>query len=347
MGKILMIKTAVFFILAVGILMLPVFWMRWKKIKNLNLAVTAYVLVLVWLTRLAIGLFAYGASALKISDLSFPEKVFDSMVHALQTFSMDENYASYLKVGKEAIKRAGYPAWASVYGIIVSFLNVCAPVLGGALLLEILAGVFPYIRVRASLFRHVLIFSELNDASITLAEDICQKKNYTSFLKISSGSIPPLLVFTDAYPDRSSEPRSELFERAAAIGAVCIKTDLLHIPLRLAKTVSYFLMDQKADENVSTAATLLQKDEKGSYLWPSPSRRLLDLSAVGKEPPARIYIFTRDDAEDEMIQQAHNNMEKEKGNVFVRPIRDHMNTAIYRELPAKLTLNQPQSYSSV
>jgi len=126
------IQTVLLCALTMGILILAAASVWRSKNSNRNLIITAGVLVLVFLARLFVGLFTCSPQDLGIENLGPVERFFDSMVHALQTFSMDEDYTGYLSAGKCALQAGGHPVWARVYGIVMSILNVCAPVLGGA-----------------------------------------------------------------------------------------------------------------------------------------------------------------------------------------------------------------------
>lgn len=328
------IQTVLLCALSMGILILAaaMVW-RYKK-SNRNLIITAGVLVLVFAARLLVGLFTCSPQELGIENLGPVERFFDSMVHALQTFSMDEDYTGYLSAGKSALQAGGHPVWAQVYGIVMSVLNVCAPVLGGALLLEILSGIFPYIKIRLYPFRHKFIFSELNDMTMTLAEDLYKEENYREFLKLSGKEKPPVFIFTDAYPDNTSEPRSELFERAGEIHAICVKTDLLHLPMRRSKSVSYFLMDRETRDNVTAITKLLHKDRRERYLWPVTEKE----EGTEKNPDTRIYVFTSTDVENDLIWKAYKGMEEKDNHILIRPFRDSMNTAISLMYEAPLFL---------
>lgn len=117
--------------MVLGSLLVPDMLIIRKTVRNRSLFLAAYVLALVFLVRLAVGWCAAGAQGLEISALNRLEKAFDSLVHALQTFSLDEDYTKYLTVGKDLLENAGHPVWAQVYGLIGSVLNVSAPILGG------------------------------------------------------------------------------------------------------------------------------------------------------------------------------------------------------------------------
>lgn len=313
-----MVITAAACAISLLILILPAIWIVLSQRSKRNFKLTCYVLVLIFAFRLGVGIF--GAEKLG-NDLSFWEIISDSLIHTLQTFSLDEDYTLYTNVGKALFEEAGLHAGAAAYGMIISILNICAPILGGAMLLEILAGIFPRLKVWMAAFDHKFVFSELNDRSITLAEDLVRDHKYRSIPGLSHLKRPPVLIFTDAYPDLTSEPRMELFERAKEISAICIKTDLLHLSFRYSKSVSYFLIDSETQNNVTAFAHLLDRDEHGRWLWPS--------SADAGTPASRIYIFLKTDHETELVWRAcKKNGDDISKTVLVRPIRDYMNTAI-------------------
>lgn len=179
------------------------------KRKNYNIIISLYVLCLVFAMRLAVTLVGDPEGT---ENFNIVERIFDSFVHALQTFSMDEGYTEYTKVGKEILSANGYSSWAFAYGIFISLLNILAPVIGGALLLDILTGVFPTLRIALNPFKHKYVFSGLNEMSIALAEDIYDNNNYKEINP--KCMFKPLIIFTDSYVDDESEVSSELLARA-------------------------------------------------------------------------------------------------------------------------------------
>lgn len=303
--------------LTLAVLSVPIFIMQKRHSANKKLKATMYVFGLIWIARFVVGICG---SISGESGLTVGESLFDSMIHALQTFSMDEDYTNYTVAGKVLLETAGLPVWANVYGFVISVLNVCAPVLGGALLLDILTGTFPHIKLRLMPYRHKFVFSELNEASITLAEDIYKDDNYKKLLQLKYFEARPVLVFTDAYLDDESEISSELFNRAKALGAVCVKADLLHLNLRKSRSVSYFLIDSESRENISTLSYLLKEKKGGRPLWPENTK--------GDEPVTKIFVFAQEDVDCTMINSICKNMDENASKVVIRTIRDYMNAAI-------------------
>ena len=112
--------------LTLAVLSVPIFIMQKRHSANKKLKATMYVFGLIWIARFVVGICG---SISGESGLTVGESLFDSMIHALQTFSMDEDYTNYTVAGKVLLETAGLSVWANVYGFVISVLNVCAPVL--------------------------------------------------------------------------------------------------------------------------------------------------------------------------------------------------------------------------
>lgn len=289
------------FIVAV-LIVIPLLIIKKSKKRQIGLAI--YALLVIWLARFLVILFSKDGIAtgdgLPTNGLLWWEKLFDSLIHALQSFSMDEDYTQYTVAGKQLLEEAGLPEWSLFYGILVSIYNILAPVLGGALVLNILTSLFPSIKISLFLHRHKVVFSELNEASICLAEDIMRDKQYYKVLKMHTRfSFRPLIIFTDAYVDSQSEISSELFDRAKEIGAVCVKNDLINLRLSRSMAVTYLLMDEKVADNITSFSHLMRKNEvsngktsawnpfRKKTLWPVADARLkhviLEVTVVPKD----------------------------------------------------------------
>ena len=184
-------------IILVLVMSIPVWRIYRKKKHNRYLRSLGYVLLWIWVLRFAVGYIptvlpaatesaATESAATESAEtesaeteehtLTLMESVFDSMVHTLQTFSMDEDYTGYTFAGKDYLTNLGHPFLADVYGLVNSFLGVLAPILGGALLLDILAGYFPYMKLRFLFRRDKFIFSALNEKAVSLAEDVVKQR---------------------------------------------------------------------------------------------------------------------------------------------------------------------------
>ncbi len=237
----------------------------------------------VWCLRYAVGYFGIlfpnlstiAPNSSSFEGLTWWEEIFNSTVHALQTFSMDEDYTAYIISGKTMIREmfGAESTWQTVYGSYAAVLNLVAPIAGGAVIFEILASVFPKIKLNLSHFaiwKEKYYFSELNDASLALAKSIIAT-NPTSLKR-------PVIIFTDAYIDDEDEKGSEMLLEAKAIGAVCVRDDLSHVRKNRFGTRKFFLIDEKESGNLQTL-TSLANSNNSEFIKNS-----------------EIYLFTNDDA---------------------------------------------------
>lgn len=153
-----------------------------------------------------------------------------TLIETMQSFSLDANYDSLL----EPLPGVS-GAWTRLTIWYKVLLFSSAPIVGGAILYDILAGISPELRLFFLGRRRLMVFSELNEKSVLLAESLAEKK---------PGSRPFAIVFTDCYP-LGDEEGSELLMRAKDLRAVCLQSDLLHCRgFRRSAFCSFFLMDQ-------------------------------------------------------------------------------------------------------
>lgn len=298
-------------IIGIIVLVLLIIWIRLSAPGTRKIKILGVVLGLLWITRFVVDR--------KNTELGFIETLLDSFIHALQSFSMDADYTKYTKTGKAILENSGYHTLSASYGVMISFLNALAPVLGGAILLEILSASFPILSIYRRPFRHKFVFSEMNEDAVTLAEDIVKNHNYKVVIP-THRFFRPLLIFTDAYKDNESENTSELFNRARAIGAVCIRNDLLHLSLRRSNGVDYFLMDLETNRNLSILASLLNNNPK-KKLWP------MHVIEGKEEPLVRIFTFLKSETECEIAATIYKRSENCK-YVIARNIQDYRNATI-------------------
>lgn len=322
------------------------FWI-WREKPRWSFRLTLLVLLFVLVLIARITVNRLGSKYLDQSEypqeLSGAELFLDGFVQAFQTFSMDTDYALYTKAGKRLYIDAGMESEAAAYGIMISVLNVAAPLAGGFILLDVLLGFFPKAQLLLHLRRRKFVFSELNEASMTLAEDLNRNHKYKKVFYWEKWCCKPLFVFTDSYQDRESEGTSELFERARTIGACCVKTDLLHLAFRCSKSVHYFLMDKDEHSNLSALAGLLEEFGNEKVPWPRGEEqvekraknkrwRQKEIPEDRQDPPVkdprtRVYVFCQSDLCVEMINKLCRDKDCNKA-ILVRPIRDYANAAV-------------------
>ncbi len=211
---------------------------------------SAFLIASIWSLRFAVGYYQIITSNNVLTPF---EEIFNSLIHTLQTFSMDEDYTAYITDGKAMM--AGIfgeeSVLISVYGIYATILNFVAPVAGGAIIFEILASVFPTIILRMSylaFWRDKYYFSELNERTIALIRSI--NKAYGKKI------IKPVIIVTDSYVDDESERSSELANKAKLLGAICIKNDIVHIPKNRYGKKFIFLIDEQESNNIYSLVEL-------------------------------------------------------------------------------------------
>ena len=135
----------------------------------------------------------------------------------MQAFSLDAGYDEIFKTSSGLLK------WYKV------FLYSLAPIIGGAVIYDVLAGVSPYLRLFFKQFRHLYVFSELNEKTLCLAQSIAKNPE-----KLTA----PVLIFADC-----SQADAELTLRARQFGAICLADQLGNCSmLRHAKQCVFFLM---------------------------------------------------------------------------------------------------------
>ncbi len=334
----------VYFMLSISCLLLifPVVcgiasWVRAKKRGGLRkvgvsrmLIVSGCLLGSVWALRYAVGYFGICFPELstitpekEFVGLTWFEEISNSLVHALQTFSMDEDYTAYIISGKTMLREMfGADAWwQKAYGIYASVLNAVAPIVGGAVMFEILASIFPKIRLWLShgkVWREKYYFSELNERSLALAKSIAMKKG--CFLK------KPVLIFTDAYVDDEKEKEAERVVAAKQLGAFCVKDDLAHVAKNRWGRRTFFLIDTRETANLQALTAMAE---------PANSRYL---------KKAEVYLFVEDDAYVQVEKQVFAKL-KEAWQMQESPLEELPLTIVpvmsYRNMISNLLVELP------
>lgn len=227
--------------------------------------VAVFLLLSIALQRYAVGYYVGRITADGADSLNYAERINVSLLHGLQTFSMDEDYAFWLTNGKAMMAGlcGGNAAAGFCYGLILSLVHIAAPVVGGAFVLNILMRFLPKLRLafaeRFCRKQKKYYFSELNPRSLILAESLCDTARHSG----SDGKYRrPLMVFADVYADSEDEMQAELTESARALGAVCLKDDLLRIVSTRGKgsLKEYLLIDENDLTNIKTFAALSAKE---------------------------------------------------------------------------------------
>jgi len=295
----------------IGLFLYSTFKRPGSSIKNKLVYPTILLLLGVWVIRYAVALNAQDVESMNWESMNYFEHLFDAMVHSLQTFSMDEDYTTYLVEGKVILSKNSGTLIPQLYGGYISVLNLLAPIAGGAILLDVLSNVFPTIQLVVYRFfaknRKYVLFSELNEMSIAIAE------SYAKSEKV-------FFVFTDVF-GTDDERMSELQARARKLHAVCLPDDILDIRVYGRKATEYYLID-KAEENNIHALAMLYADDTVKSLWKLSNK-------------VDIYLFASDSAADAMAENLNSQMESSMSQVTIKVVRE------YENLVYSLLQNQP------
>ena len=303
-------------ILVSVVIVVPVIVILTRKTDKKQLLLLLHIFLVLWAARLWVSFRA----GIYDTEMSVVEKLFDSFLHALQSFSMDEDYTLYTEKGKAyLLETLGFVWLPGFYGLVISLLNACAVVMGGAVVLNVLLDFFPGVRIWLGGFRHKFVFSELNRDAVTLAEDILAGQKYKNLISMKRLDRRPMIIFANA-GNEARESSPELYSRAQNIGAVCVKGDILQLMLKRSKSVNYFLIDQEAHANISTLAQLLEPGAKGKLRWPMKGKK--------EEPITRIFVFGQDDSGNALVRQICAEHKSLYDHLIVRPIQDRMNAAL-------------------
>lgn len=304
----------VLFVFTAGMLVRAVRNPSNRSLKNRVIPVALAILACTLSLRLAVELgAAFYAPQIGVDVPSnWFEILGDSLVHTMQTFSMDEDYTLYLLAGKQLLVEMGLPAAALVYGTCATLVHVAAPIAGGAILLDILCDFFPALRYGVHCSHTKYIFNELNDASILLAESIREKQRKELNGRRPSKNQRVGIVFANTTIDSEDEHENHLYTRALAIGAYCVTRDVCRFPARSAlerffrdtRNIIYILLSENQDDNLDTALRLRRNPEPGAHT-----------AAV---------VFSDDPADGELLDQAN----QAESDMLLFLVQDHKNTVL-------------------
>lgn len=187
---------------------------------------------------------------------------------------------------------------AEVYSAVLSVLYVIAPIFTFGVVVSFFKNALAYIKFFFKRRKDLYVFSELNEKSLALAEDI--KKNHSKCA----------IVFTDIF-DQNEEKSYELIGRANELGAICFKKDILFVKLKIhspAKAMYLFLIGTDEAENIGQALKII-----GAY---------------GSVPNTYLYVFTTRTEGDLLLSHNHGMSMKVRR---VNEIRSLINRMLYEK----------------
>jgi len=276
----LILTSVILYILGIIILIMRSKKHKGKSINNKLFVPMALTFLSVLLLRYTTALYSINVLETNGGEsLTWLEGFLNSLAYTMQTFTLDLEYTETIVLGRELfLYMFGSEFFAHLFGVFTALVNISAPIMGGAVLLDILTSAFPKMRLWISRYREKYVFSEINERALCLAEDI--------FEHTIEEKKRPLIVFTDAYVDSDSEESSELLQRAKSLGAVCIKDDILSTHFSKTRKLKYLLMDEDDERNIYTLTKLLTESTE---LWHGERKRKQESG----EPSARFYVSSQ------------------------------------------------------
>lgn len=178
--------------------------------------------------------------------------VLSSFQHALRIFAPDGDFREFVTeiIVYEDIRLA------QCYHFFGSILYLIAPVLTLSVILSFVKNIISYIRYAFNFRREKYIFSELNEKTMALAQNIAntRKKSKTC------------IVFTDVI-DKREELNLELVEQADKMNAILFRKDLDLIKFRLFnkkfkpdnKKLNFYLISEDEAEKIRHVEAIIKK----------------------------------------------------------------------------------------
>lgn len=268
-----------------------------RKTISTPLRLTLYMLISLYMLQFAVDLYQTENGLCDGPALNWQEQMLESLFSALDTVGVNGKYRMFIHnirvfVNGIVPETAGsIELWRGGMIVYASLLNFMAPIIGGALALEVISRSFPKVRLGwmyCQFWRPKCFFSELSSASIALAKSIYQRDKQK------------ILIFTDAYVSAADEKKYELLLEAKQLGAVCVRDDLAHLAKPRWVKREFYLMDDNEFENLRTLKDLTEKRNV---------RFLKD---------ALVYLFVQTDAYVQIEKQINLDLDSEKNKKYFK-----------------------------
>lgn len=217
------------------------FCLRGKDNKKRSLLFRGFWFAILLFFAVAVVRYTAGRTGeLEQGSMSRSEEAVNSIMHALQSFTLDENYTDYIIKGAIGIEKTiGNKAVTTAYKVFASVLNVLCAITSQIALGALILKLFPRAKLLKLFFtcRPVCYFSELNPESIALAKSIRESDGEKR---------KSLLVFCNT--DQEDEGiASECVEKARRLGALMTKVNLGDLKIKSGKGKTIFLTGKDED----------------------------------------------------------------------------------------------------
>ena len=236
-------------------------------------------------------------------DASDRNSGWSSFIETLQAFTLD---ADYEKVFGSAF--SGAAVWLKIY---IFILYSVAPIVGGVVIYDVVAGVSPYLKLVFVFFRRLYVFSDLNRASLCLAQSLLESDRRAR------------AVF---FHCSGREEDDDIGMTARDMKAICIPDGFTSVwSIRHGGARYFFLMKEGQNGDF---------DDSGNL---KTLRALLDIWTKGKK--CRVYCCANSAAALENVRAAKAEYDGKAGRfagrVRIHAVNDYMQTAysLMREYP--------------
>lgn len=172
-----------------------------------------------------------------------------SLINTFRLFFMAGDYIATCKLIDSCTELSAL--LSTIYLIYLACVYFVAPVFTLGFILSLFRDISSTARYIFSRRSDLYLFSELNERSLALAEDIAEKNH---------GKRRPLIVFTDVF-SHGEERTEELIADAKQLRALCMKKDITEAGSYLKKNriQKLYFIGENEDENIRQALTLINR----------------------------------------------------------------------------------------
>lgn len=209
---------------------------------------------------------------LPLYTLDAPEEpvrnVLLSLHNVIRIFIVDADFSFAQEMLAEAGVGSAQASFASVYSILLSVLYVVAPLLTFGFVLSFFRRARSLRRYLFSFFKEKFVFSQLNDRSLTLAEDLAANHAGCAIIFTGLGEV--------------AEQQRPLLSRAERLGAILFEraaTDYAFSFHCSAAPIHFFAISDREEDTIKDTQALISrhKQRKKSHLYAFSAREEFDL----------------------------------------------------------------------
>ncbi len=294
-----------------------IFW-RYKFDSKLRLKKN--FIAIVQLFSAVVFLVGAGICAMNMSPekMDAPDSFVKVLSYTFQLFTINETFEGALALTaliESKFFRYVYTALSLMYSVLV-------PLAGGFIVFNLLSSIVPRFRLFINSSKGTkFVFSELNERSITLAEDIAKQSWLAHRHRLEENKENEIwlkhctIIFLKVDKDNVNR---EFYDRASRIGAICMDDDILERSFSfftfLPKKIVYFMMDTNPWSNLNSAVSILSTKRD---LWKRTVTRHTSLEASEqgnvkrkkqiypfKTDNMNMYVFTENSEASALLEEA-------------------------------------------